>query len=282
MNQSSFLARSILTRPLSDSMDIRSLYSSKFILSMKKFLASAVAMTVAFGGAVTNSSAAFAQTTGTQPKIGSHPRIAFRPEAHLEQQAKLLGITADDLKARLSQGKTLVQVAADLDISEDQLKTKMEEARKAELQAMVTSGKLTQAQMDKILSFKGGFDFKGMKQMGHKGPMGSFMLTEQASLLGISADDLKARLDSGKTFQQIASDLGITQDQLKTKMDAQKQARLEKMKADIQAEVAAGKLTQAQADQRLAHLTNPPKHGGKMGMNFGHRGWTKSAPTQAK
>jgi hypothetical protein len=105
-----------------------------------------------------------------------------------------------------------------------------------------------------------------------KGMMGKIdtkFLEDQASMLGIKVDDLKTRLDAGKTIQDIAKDLGISDDALKAKMEAQRAVRLEEMKKKIQQDVQDGKLTQAQADQMLERLTNPIKHGFGRGMGLG-------------
>ncbi len=66
-------------------------------------------------------------------------------------------------------------------------------------------------------------------------------LEDQAADLGISADDLKAELASGKPFYQIAAEHGVTYDDLKAKQLEQRKTRLDDM-------VKVGFLTQAQAD----------------------------------
>jgi hypothetical protein len=67
------------------------------------------------------------------------------------------------------------------------------------------------------------------------------MMTVYAQKLGISVDDLNARLAKGETMAQIAFSTGLTADQFSTLMtDARSQA--------IDQAVKAGTLTQAQAD----------------------------------
>ncbi|MCX6744105.1 MAG: hypothetical protein NTX82_01115 [Candidatus Parcubacteria bacterium] len=73
-------------------------------------------------------------------------------------------------------------------------------------------------------------------------------MTDQANLLGISVDEMKADWAAGKTLSDIAKEKGITQDQLKVKMQAQREAE---QKVWLQNLVAQGKITQAQADSRL-------------------------------
>lgn len=159
------------------------------------------------------------------------------------------------------------------------------------IQAEVTSGKLTQAEADeriadiaqgpkgegRMMGFgEGRGPGMGMMGMGSSTNLGlkndSRMLEDKAAILGITVDDLKTRLDAGKTVEQIATDLGISADTLKTKMEEQRAARLAEMKAKLVQEVTDGKITQAQADQMLERLTNPGKHGFGRGMGKGESG----------
>ncbi len=73
----------------------------------------------------------------------------------------------------------------------------------------------------------------------------------EANLLGISVDDVKAGWAQGKTIQQIATEHNITIEQLQQKM---KDQRLTNMKTHLQGLVSAGVITQAQADSRLSFM----------------------------
>ncbi len=84
------------------------------------------------------------------------------------------------------------------------------------------------------------------------------MVAAFAAKLGISVDDLNARLAKGETMAQIASSKGLTSDQFWTLMtDARNQA--------IDQAVKEGTLTQAQADWMKQH---------GVGMMAGGRGMT--------
>ena len=73
------------------------------------------------------------------------------------------------------------------------------------------------------------------------GPMHDAMIAVFAEKLGLSVDELNARLAKGETMAQIASAQGLTVDQFRTLMtDARSQA--------IDQAVKDGTLTQAQAD----------------------------------
>ncbi len=79
--------------------------------------------------------------------------IAQRQQTMFQNQADLLGINADVIKNGWADGKTIPEIAEGQGISADQLRERMEAARKErmqeELQAMVDNGIITQEQADK-------------------------------------------------------------------------------------------------------------------------------------
>ncbi len=72
-------------------------------------------------------------------------------------------------------------------------------------------------------------------------------LDAAASYLGLSVDDLRTELDSGKTLAQVAQAHGKSVDGLVDALVAD-------VKEHIDAAVAAGRLTQAKADEVLANI----------------------------
>jgi len=99
------------------------------------------------------------------------------------------------------------------------------------------------------------------------------MFQNEATLLGISVDEVKNCWAQGKNIGQCAQDHGITQEQLQQKM---KDARAQQLKAQMQALVDKGIITQAQADQRLQWMQNKTQNA--KGHGFGRfmkgmRGW---------
>lgn len=93
------------------------------------------------------------------------------------------------------------------------------------------------------------------------------MFQEQASLLGISVDDIKNGWAQGKTLKQMATEHGITASQLAERLNAN---RISEMKAQLQYLVSSGVITQTQADSRLQFMQNNEKNGkGMMGNGFG-------------
>ena len=102
------------------------------------------------------------------------------------------------------------------------------------------------------------------------GPLHDGMIAVYSQKLGISVDDLNARLTKGETMAQIAYSKGLTATQFSTLMtDARTQA--------IDQAVKDGTLTQAQADwmkQRGAGMTQAPgtRSGMMGGRGMGGRG----------
>jgi uncharacterized protein (DUF433 family) len=83
----------------------------------------------------------------------------------------------------------------------------------------------------------------------HKGPMNPTGDTALAQALGMSSADLKTALSSGKTIDTLITEKGLNKT---TVMQALRTAHEAEMQTRIQADIASGKLTQAQADQMKA------------------------------
>jgi hypothetical protein len=79
----------------------------------------------------------------------------------------------------------------------------------------------------------------------------SELFASEATLLGISVDEVKAAWAEGKSLMQLATDKGITKEQLAQKIEV---AHMAALKADMTALVDKGVITQAQADARIASM----------------------------
>ena len=75
------------------------------------------------------------------------PAWAGEPEA----VKALLGMTDEQIQAERQAGKSLAQIAASKNVSEDKLIRTMVEAKKVDLAKLVAAGKLTQTQMDTMV-----------------------------------------------------------------------------------------------------------------------------------
>lgn len=94
--------------------------------------------------------------------------------------------------------------------------------------------------------------------------------SSEATMLGLSVDDVKQAWASGKSLQQLATDHGISAADLQKKMA---DARAAKLKAELQTLVTQGVITQAQADQRLTFMTTKPAAGMHPGFRGRHSGF---------
>lgn len=133
-------------------------------------------------------------------------------------------------------------------------------AIKDALAGLVKDGTLTQAQADKVATT---LDDK----LPVRGPHGPGMVREglddAAKVIGISGDELRTQLQSGKSLAEVAKSHGVSEDTLVTRLVASAKSHL----ADA---VKAGRLTQAQADRMTADLsaritrmvTSTPRFGG--------------------
>ncbi len=86
------------------------------------------------------------------------------------------------------------------------------------------------------------------------------MFQSQAEMLGIDINKVKNYWAEGKSLKEIMAAENITAEQFQEKM---KQAREEDMKAQLQALVSKGIITQAQADARLKVMEEKIANGGR-------------------
>jgi len=97
---------------------------------------------------------------------------------------------------------------------------------------------------------------RGLDVARGEGPMHEYMLSAFAEAVNLTAQEVETRLEAGETFKEIALAQGITQDQFPDLVTQVRQAALD-------AAVADGTITQAQADLMLEHMNN------NMGPGFG-------------
>jgi polyhydroxyalkanoate synthesis regulator phasin len=146
------------------------------------------------------------------------------------------------------------------------------------LDNLVKAGAITQAQADAVTKALQDALPKFEQGPGRRGgPFGRFgaglALDAAAKVLGITADELRTELQSGKTIAEIAKAHGIDVQKVIDGLAADAKTKLD-------AAVKAGKLTQEQADARLKKMTDRltklvnqqvPMLGGGNG-GWGHRG----------
>jgi hypothetical protein len=183
----------------------------------------------------------------------------------------------DDAKQR--EQAVLDDAAKRLGVEPSELRDALAKAQDDQLDAAVKAGRLTQEQADAIkqrrsqsgLVLGGGHpgpggpgfghrDFRGGPGFGHGGPPP--VLDAAANALGLTDAQLFARLRSGKSLQDIAKAQGKD-------YAAVKSAIRSAIKTDLDAAVKDKRLTQAQADELLDHLTEHLDNGFFFGRHGG-------------
>lgn len=119
---------------------------------------------------------------------------------------------------------------------------------KQALAGLVTDGTLNQGQADRVASTLGAAGVGPDGHDGRRGGRGGPDLAAAATALGISEADLRTALQGGRTLAQVAKDKGVAVDTLVSALVDAEKTRAAKQVTD-------GRLTQAQADQRLEGLT---------------------------
>ncbi len=158
-------------------------------------------------------------------------------------------------------GRMHEAVADVLGISVEEHGAVMDTARQQVLEQAVDEGVLSQEQADRMLERMGAGFSRGIMpfRQGHKGHggrgMGSWMGGPENSLIGVAADqldltvdELLAELEDGMSIADVAGQHDVV---AQTIADAFIPVRTEK----LDEAVAEGRITQEQADEMLAHMT---------------------------
>lgn len=140
-------------------------------------------------------------------------------------------------------------IAEALGISVEQYDETVTAAQKQVLEEAVAEGQLTQEQADRMqkrLDGSGGFGSLGM---GHGPDRTSLLMTVAAEKLGLTEAELRTELQSGKSIADVAEEKGVDTQVISD-------AYLQQLKADLDAQVADGSLTQEEADAKLQAKTD--------------------------
>ncbi len=141
-------------------------------------------------------------------------------------------------------GTFLGRVAEKLGVSENELKGAIEETQVEMIDEAVAEGRLTEEQAARLRerAEEGATLFPFGRGPGFGGPGAGVVPEAAAEALGIPQDQLMQELRDGKSLAEVAEGQGMSVDELS-------EALLAQVKAQLDALVADGKLTQEQADQ---------------------------------
>jgi urease accessory protein UreF len=160
-----------------------------------------------------------------------------------------------------------------LNVKPSELQSALKQAMLDRIDAALEARRITQQQADELKARVKAGDGLGPLFGPPGGPGHGFHhggppiagLDAAATYLGLTEAQLHEQLDSGKTLAQIAKAQGKSTDGLK-------QAMLAGAKTHLDADVKAGKLTQAQADKILADLSSRLDNLIQNGFGFHHGG----------
>ncbi|RED64932.1 hypothetical protein [Cohnella lupini] len=172
-------------------------------------------------------------------------RGAFkRGEGFVSQEVlDVLKLDKDAFEAKIQAGSTLAKIAEEQGVSRENLKSAMTEGfnKKLEEKKQAFADNLDAVIDSDLQAMKHGRGGKG-------GIHARADFTAVAAVLGVSAEDLKVQLEAGKSLADLAKEKSIDVQKL---IDAQAGS----ITSQINQAVKDGKLTQEQADKRLADVT---------------------------
>lgn len=172
-------------------------------------------------------------------KDSSRPKPSETKESQapiiVNEAASVLGMDPMALLKELQRGKSIMDVAKAKGVSEAELTAKMMQLRGNRIDEAVKNGKIDAARAEQMkqrmsshLSYM--LNEKGLpeKHSMHKGHGMKPDPEQLASALGISKEELKAQLKSGKSLAEIAASKGISRNQLIAKLKDQMTPQIER------------------------------------------------------
>jgi hypothetical protein len=182
-------------------------------------------------------------------------------------------IAATQLSPHQESQAVLKDAASQLGVSPSELSAALKSALEKRIDAAVAAGRITKAQGDEMKQRLESGDFplfgSGPGMSDHHEVFGA--PDAAAAYLGLSEDELRSQLESGKSLADVAKAQGKS-------VDGLVQALVADAKQHLDEEVAAGHLTKAREAEMLTHLEQgiramvtgtPPE--GMPGPGFGFR-----------
>lgn len=166
----------------------------------------------------------------------------------VEIAAQTLSMDEEALWKALDSGKTLAQIAKEKGVDAQAVVDAVMLAIKTELEAEVTAGEITADQAAQWLAeIKPEIAALMDEALGAEGDESDPYMAKAAALLGMTEADVWTALEKGQTLAELAKSKGLDPQVI---VDAV----VFEMQSDINAELAAGEITQQEADQWTAGL----------------------------
>jgi hypothetical protein len=186
--------------------------------------------------------------------------------------AEAFGLTVDELSALRDEGKSLVDVAIEQDMTVADFEVKMDAARQSAVEQAVADGVITPAQADEMATFEAERQANRPVKDNSDDPLHTYMQAAIAEAFGISVDELESMQEAGTTLKDLAIEQNLTVAEFKSRKEA---SRLSAIEAALADEV----ITQDQADALIARtekgfgqpgMFGRPGPGGRHGSEGGH------------
>jgi hypothetical protein len=205
-------------------------------------------------------------------------KVAAGAAAFLAVAGGGAAIAATQLSPKQESQAVLNDAAKELGVSPSDLSSALKSALEKRIDAAVAEGRLTKGQGDELKQRVESGDFPLFGIPGFGPAHGSFEhhemfggLDSAATYLGVSEDELRSELESGKSLADVAKAKGKSVNGLVDALVADARKHLD-------AEVSEGDLTQDQADEILSRLqegikamVNGERPSGLPGPGFGFR-----------
>ncbi len=224
----------------------------------------------------------FASAQGNGPYNDGAGPFMQRAAGHMISAiADALGLDTSELVKEIRSGKSVLKIAEEKNVDKDKIIQSVESIEKERLQKLVDEGKITQDQMDWVLSRSKerldefleregtGAPFRG------RNPVAQGVWSAVAKELGMEEDTLRCELRN-KSLAAIAEEKGVSMDEISKTME-------EAYKSGVQKLVDEGKITQDQANAAIEqfdkHTEECLSQGEGLGCGWGWRaGMSKIRP----
>jgi len=167
-----------------------------------------------------------------------------------EAVAKALGLTEDELRAKLRDGVTLADLAEEKEIDLKTLRAAYDKERTAALTERIDQalddGKITKEYAD---WYKRGIEKDLLP--GRMAADGNVVFAAIAKTLNMTAEDVELQMWAGRTLADLAQAADVAIEDVRAAIEA---ARLAEQRQQIEQAVQNGTLTRAQADWQLEGL----------------------------
>lgn len=176
------------------------------------------------------------------------PGLAARG-AGLTVAAEAIGVSKEDLRTALKSGRSIADVAEEKGVPTQTVIDAMVAKAGTRLETAVTNGRLTQERADAIAGnlpetikrFVESTRPSGLRGKAGRGPGRGPGLAAAAKAIGISTEDLRTAVKSGKSIAEVAEDNGVAPqtviDAVVAERRAEVQNRLDKLPERIKAMV---------------------------------------------